>query len=250
MRRRGMQAAPARSYMLRRRQHGAGMADNILIGRGDRPCEMPALPRQPARAGGRRHRHRQDRDPADPWPRASPAPGSRCSAPTSRATCRASPARASPTRSSSPRPRPRRRRISPRGLPGGVLGRLRPAGPPVARHRGRDGPAAAGPHARAQRHPGGRAQHRLQAGRRRRAAAARLQGPARHPRPCRGARGRAARPLRPGQQDHHRHHPAPAAGAGTGGRRAVLRRAGPGAAGPDAATRRPRRRSTCWPPTS
>ena len=51
------------------------------------------------------------------------------------------------------------------------------AGPSDPRHGRRDGAAPAGAHARAQRHPGGRAQHRLQARRRPGPAAARLQGP-------------------------------------------------------------------------
>ena len=49
----------------------------------------------------------------------------------------------------------------------------------------------------------------------------------------------------------HRHHPARAAGAGAGGRRAVLRRAGAGARRPDAGhARTAAARSTCWRPTS
>ena len=99
--------------------------------------------------------------------------------------------------------------------------------------------------------PGGRAQHRLQAGRRPGPAAARLQGPDRDP----AGRGRERRPadhhLRQCQQGHDRHHPAPPADARAAGGRAFLRRAGAGAVRPDAARRRTGAvRSTCWWPTS
>ena len=66
-------------------------------------------------------------------------------------------------------------------------------GHPDPRHGGRDGPAAARAHARAERHPGGRAQHRLQARRRPGPAAARLQGPDGDP----AGRGRERGPAAP-----------------------------------------------------
>ena len=50
-----------------------------------------------------------------------------------------------------------------RRVPGDLLGPVRRAGPPDPHHRLGDGAAAAGAPARAQRHPGRRAQHRLQA---------------------------------------------------------------------------------------
>ena len=108
------------------------------------------------------------------------APACRCSWPTSRATCRAS------SQAGGDNPEAVERARSSSGidgyagarLPGDLLGPVRRAGPSGPRHRGRDGPAAAGPPAGAERHPGGRAQHRLQGRRRPGPAAARPQGPA------------------------------------------------------------------------
>ena len=117
---------------------------------------------------------------------------------------------------------------------GDLLGPVRRAGPSDPRHGGRDGAAAARAHAGAQRDPGGRAQHRLQARRRPGPAAARLQGPDRDPAGRGRERGRADHRLRQCQQGHDRHHPAPPAHAGAAGGRALLRRAGAGARRPDA----------------
>ena len=199
-------------------------------------------PGQSPRPGRRRDGHRQDRHPADPGrgllPRRRPGLLRRHQGrPLRHRHGRQAQPEAGPAGA-----RPGRGGFRLRAQPGGLLGRLRPAGPPAAGDRRRDGPAAARPHAGAERHPGRRAHHRLQAGRRRGPAAARLQGPARHPDPCRGPRQRTRRRLRQRQQGHHRHHPAPAADAGAGRRRGILRRARPGAGRPHAAHPRwPRR---------
>ena len=114
-------------------------------------------------------------------------------------------------------------------IPGGVLGRVRRAGPSGPRHHLRDGAAAAVAHDGPQRRAGGRAQHRLPRRRRAGPAAARPQGHARdaglHRRACR----RIDHAIRQCLQGHGRHHPAPASGAGEPGRHQVLRRAGAGA---------------------
>ena len=132
------------------------------------------------------------------------------------------------------RDRARRDRLRQRGGTRDFLGRVRHAGPSDPRHGRRDGPAAAGAHARAQRHPGGGAQHRLQARRRPGHAAAGLQGPDGDA----AVGGRECRPahhhLRQCQQSHDRHDPAPPADAGAAGSRALLRRARAGARRSDA----------------
>ena len=104
--------------------------------------------------------------------------------------------------------------------PGRLLGPVRRAGPSDPHHRLRDGAAAAVPPAGAQRHAGGRAQHRLPARRRRGAAAARPQGPAGA---CWSMSAERAEELstelRQCLQGLGRRDPAPPAGAGGAGRR-------------------------------
>ena len=77
-------------------------------------------------------------------------------------------------------------------IPGDLLGRVRRRGPSGPRHHLRNGPAAAVAPDGPQRHPGGRAQHRVPHRRRAGARAARPQGPARHPGLRRGERRRTA----------------------------------------------------------
>ena len=123
------------------------------------------------------------------------------------------------------RPGDRLRRLGQRQVPGDLLGSVRPPGPPDPHHHLRDGPAAAVAHPRSQRHPGGRAQRRLQVRRRQRPLAARSQGSA-------GAADRGRIPrlgnlrhLRQCRHRHHRRRTARAARSRAAGRRQFLRRA-------------------------
>ena len=126
----------------------------------------------------------------------------------------------------------------------GILGRVRRAGPSGARHRLRNGAAAAVAHDGSERCPGRRAEHRLPRRRRARAAAARHEGSAGDAgcdRPRRRQERRdgdamrwpdpQGRAIRQCLQGDRRNHPAPASGAGKPGRDQVLRRAGAGAEG-------------------
>jgi hypothetical protein len=116
----------------------------------------------------------------------------------------------------------------------------RPSGP---RHHLRHGPAAAGPPAQPQRHPGRRPATGLQDRRRPGPAAARPQGPARHG-PARRRQRRRIHHHRIRQRLRrlHRRHPARPADARTAGRRRILRRADAEHRRPDADRQRKRPR--------
>ena len=216
------------------RRHGRGRQ---AVDRQGRAAAISlSAARQPAWAGRRRHRHRQDDHAAGAGrgPRRAGVPVF-CADVKGDLSGISQAGRAQARSSSSARPSSASTDFAYQAAPGDLLGRVRPAGPSGARDGGRDGPAAAGADAGAQRHPGRRAQHRLQARRRRGPAAARLQGP--DARSCSHV-AENARPadhhLRQCQQGHDRHHPAPPADARAAGRRELLRRAGAGAGRPDA----------------
>ena len=189
-----------------------------------RPVSPPEI-RQSARPDRRRHRDRQDRDPAD----------------DRRRLCRIRRAGLHGRRQRRPvGHRPGRRRQSARDragqaaqdrglrrprLPDDLLGPVRREGPSGAHHGDGDRSRADGPPAAAQRHAGRRAQHRLQGRRRAGPAAARLQGPADRAAMDGRERGLAHHQIRQRQQAVDRHHPARPADLAATGRRTLLRRA-------------------------
>ena len=112
------------------------------------------------------------------------------------------------------------------------------------------GPLVLGRLLEPERNPARRADAGVQDRGRRRVAAAGRQGPARHA----GVRRRKRQQVPHGLRQHlrrvHRRHPAWPDGPRRAGRRSVLRRAHAQHRGPDSdGWRRPRRRSTCLPPT-
>ena len=201
--------------------------DGIYIGQSHKPGAHPAQARQPARSDRRRHRHGQDRDPANHGRglfgrRRAGLPGRR-----QRRSLRHVPAGPDgrlPGRARRP-DRPQRLRAG--QLPGRLLGRLRQAGPSDPHHDQRDGPPAPRQPARPERDPDRRPQHRLPDRRRRRPAAARPQGPALAAHLPRRQFERGLDPLRQRQQGLDRRHPARPAPPPAAGRAQVLRRAGP-----------------------
>ena len=112
-----------------------------------------------------------------------------------------------------------RRALCAAGLPHGLLGPVRRAGFARPHDGGRDGAAADDSPARAQRHPGGRAQRAVSGRRRAGPAAARPQGLARLPRLYRRPRGRTDVDLRQCRERLGRSHPAQASHARKPGRR-------------------------------
>ena len=179
------------------------------------------------------------------------APACRCSAPTSRATCRASPRPASPRISSPSAPAEIGfdRRVHVRGFPVVFWDLFGKQGHPIRTTISEMGPLLLARLLDLNDTQEGVLNIAFKLADDEGPAAARPQGSAGAAGPGRRERGRAVDALRQRRHGDRRRDPARAAGAGTAGRRAVLRRAGAGHRRHDAhrratgaARHRPRRR--------